>query len=239
MSFGKWPTKSLPGMSNLGKKAFKFARNSMPGEDTGGACDVNSIMPCKNNLTESCKEDDNSNDLFTCQKDQKKIDALKEKKDKAASMFSSANDFAKTKAKGIQGQLLRQGSERRMKEYQENPQKVVSSAYSATSGQSTNANNSQTVDECCQTFKAIIDMCNAQIAKCQASGCCSGRGGNKKSVKNTKRNNKVKSVKKKRSSQSGGKVHPWREHIKKTRLSNPGVKDFGQIIQMAKQTYKK
>ena len=239
MSFENWATKSLPGMSNLGKKAFTFAKNRMPGEDTGGVCDVNKSIPCKNMLTESCMEDYNSNSLYTCQEDKKKIYALEEKKKSALGTVSAISNGVKKRATDIQGQLRRQRSDKRMKEYQENPREVVSSAYSATSGQSTNANNSQTVDECCQTFKAIIDMCNAQIAKCQASGCCSGRGGNKKSVKNTKRNNKVKSVKKKRSSQSGGKVHPWREHIKKTRLSNPGVKDFGQIIQMAKQTYKK
>ena len=101
--------------------------------------------------------------------------------------------------------------------------------------------NHQTVDQCCETFRQIIKMCQGQIEKCQKSGCCNStmHGGNIKTVKNTKRKGKVKSVKKKRSSQSGGKVHPWREHIKKTRLANPGVKDFGQIIQLAKQTYKK
>jgi hypothetical protein len=100
----------------------------------------------------------------------------------------------------------------------------------------------RTDDNCCETFRTIMDMCKKQIAECEANGCCSQTprsGGNKKSVKNIKRKNKVKTVKKKRSSQSGGKVHPWREHIKKTRLSNPGVKNFGQIIQMAKKTYKK
>ena len=96
---------------------------------------------------------------------------------------------------------------------------------------------------CVSRLNTIILQLQRVQQDCKTCQCCNPdgitiNGGNKKSVKNTKRKGKFKSVKK-RSSQSGGKVHPWREHIKKTRLSHPGVKDFGQIIQMAKQTYKK
>ena len=231
----KFFRKGVTGIGNIRNTAVDLAKKNMPGEETGGVCDVNSIMPCKNNLTESCKEDDNRNNLFTCQKDQKKIDALKEKKDKAWRTVNTIRTGVSKKATDIQGQLSRQTSDERMKVYQENPEEVVSSAYPETSS---NCN-------CYDRLTQIIEELNAIKRDCKTCQCCNPSnkqardGGNKKSVKNTKRNNKVKSVKKKRSSQSGGKVHPWREHIKKTRLSNPGVKDFGQIIQMAKQTYKK
>lgn len=34
-------------------------------------------------------------------------------------------------------------------------------------------------------------------------------------------------------------THPWREHIKLTRENNPTIKNFGEIIKLAKQTYTK
>ena len=34
-------------------------------------------------------------------------------------------------------------------------------------------------------------------------------------------------------------THPWREHIKLTKEKNPTIKNFGEIIKLAKQTYTK
>ena len=34
-------------------------------------------------------------------------------------------------------------------------------------------------------------------------------------------------------------THPWREHIKLTKENNPTIKNFGEIIKLAKQTYTK
>lgn len=34
-------------------------------------------------------------------------------------------------------------------------------------------------------------------------------------------------------------IHPWREHIQITKDSNPNIKNFGEIIKLAKNTYKK
>jgi hypothetical protein len=34
-------------------------------------------------------------------------------------------------------------------------------------------------------------------------------------------------------------THPWREHIRITRENNPNVNNFGEIIKLAKKTYKK
>jgi len=33
--------------------------------------------------------------------------------------------------------------------------------------------------------------------------------------------------------------HAWREHINKTRMENPNINNFGEIIKLAKKTYKK
>merc|ERR1711907_654905 len=98
--------------------------------------------------------------------------------------------------------LSRMDTDEAMNKYNKDPVSVVRSAY--------NDDHKQTVDECCKTFRAIISKCQEQIAmcedqikKCKKSGCCENEpeserfGGNKKSVKNTKRKNKVKSVKKK------------------------------------------
>lgn len=236
-----------PGMKHMAKQGARFANRSMPGADTGNVCNVNNTIPCKNMLTDSCIKDVNSNNLFTCEKDPAKIKQMEKARKLATDTMIKVADKTNRYVDTIDPNPDKQKTEIRHANAASRINPLNQPLVRSNSGEFRAADhfemrNKRTVDECCKTFRDIIAMCEDQIKKCKKSGCCSETssfGGNKKSVKNTKRKNKVKSVKKKRSSQSGGKVHPWREHIKKTKLANPGVKDFGQIIQLAKETYKK